>query len=184
VALKSRLEEERSKARNSLLKDLGFEKASDIAAVLKSVKDKQDAELTEVERLKKQLGEFAPKVERLTTLEARFASLVEHQFGALPDNVRQAIDEVANGNAEERLRMIDVFRKSGLLGGHATQPTDPPAGAIPKPASNGSTAPAPRGAAVRTKYEELVELEKRNPIAASIFYQANQREIEASRPQT
>lgn len=53
----------------SLLTKLKFEKPEDLEAFLTEARQKADAELSEVERLKKQL-EDAPAAERLTTLEA------------------------------------------------------------------------------------------------------------------
>lgn len=183
TALKTRLEEERDRARRALLKDLGFEKATEAAAVLKAAREKADAELSEIDRLKKQLSELSPKAEKLTALETRFASMVEREFAALPDNIRGAIDEIASGNAEERLRMIDVFRKSGLIGSAPAAAGEPPA-PMARPASNGAAPPAPKPATQRTKHDEFIALDKSNPMAAAIFYAANKREIEATRPQS
>lgn len=185
--LQKRLEETRDAARTRFLKDLGFEKPDDLKAVLKAAKDAEDAKLSEIERLRKQAEEYKPRADRAAALEKQLATIVESQFNELPDNVRSAIDDVANGNAEERLRMMDVFRKSGLLKSpvSAQAPNAAPAqapAAPPPPAANTAGAPPPKPAAVKSKFDEWRDLEATNPVMASIFYTANKRDIDKSRP--
>lgn len=188
AALKARLDEERSKGRAALLKEFGFEKHGDLAAVLKAAKDAEDAKLSEMDRLRKQLDEYKPKVERLSALEQRVASMVDAQFSALPENIKSAIDGVANGDPEERLRMIDVFRKAGMLNPSqpvsTAQPIATPASpaALPAPLANTAGQPPPRPAPVKTKFDEWQDLLKTNPVGASIFFRSNKAAIEASRP--
>lgn len=193
--LQKRLDETRESARARFVKDLGFEKPEDLKAVLKAAKDAEDAKLSEIERLRKQADEYKPRAERAAELEARLTALVDDQFKDLPEAVRTAIDEVAGGKAEDRLRMMDVFRKSGLLraqtpatgaaptvGAAPHAPTLQQAPVAPMAPANTGGAPPPRPVATRTKFEEYVDLEKTNPVAASIFFLANRREIEKTRP--
>ena len=97
------------------MKELGFEKPEDLKAALKLARDAQDKDLSELEKAKKSIAEYEPKAARTEHLEKLVAGFVEQQFGALPENVRDAIDEVAKGNPEERLRMIGVLRKAGVI---------------------------------------------------------------------
>jgi hypothetical protein len=173
-ALKARLEEERGKARANLLKDFGFENPKDLKAVLDAVKAKQDAELSEAQRLAKALEETKPRAERADKLEKMLAGLVESQFAALPEQVREAIDKVADGNAEERLRMMDLFRSSGLLNTPATAAA---------PISATTTPPSPpRPITTQTAWDKYQALMKSNPLLASAFYQSNRAAIDQSRP--
>ena len=178
AALKARLDEERSKAKAALLKEFGYESQADLKAVLAAAKAKQDAELTETQRLAKALDDLKPRAERADKLERSLAALVEAQFSALPEKAREAIDGVANGNPEERLRMMEVFRQSGLLSASAAASTAPPA-AAPVTTTPG---PAPRPAAMQTPWDKYQELQKRNPLLASAFFQANRAAIDESRP--
>jgi hypothetical protein len=181
-ALKERLDEERGKGRSNVLKELGFEKLSDLQAVLKLHKETEDAKLSENERLKKQLDEWKPKLERVSVLEERVREWADTQFAALPSNIQEAVDDIAGGNAEERLRVIAMFKKRGLIGEQAA-PQSAPAPSSAPPKANTAGAPAPKSSPVKTPYEEFAELDRKNPIQASIFYSLNRQAIEESRPQ-
>jgi hypothetical protein len=176
AALKARFDEERSKARASLLKEFGFESQKDLKAILDAAKARSDADLTESQRLAKALDEAKPQVARAEKLEKMLGALVESQFAALPEKVREAIDGVAAGNAEERLRMMDLFRSSGLLTGAASA-----APAIAAPATT-TPGPAPRPTHVQSAWDKYQALEKSNPLLASAFYQMNRAAIDESRP--
>jgi hypothetical protein len=195
--LKARLAEERETARKNLLKEYGYEKREDLAAVLKAAKDAEDAKLSEIDRLRKQVEEAKPQLARVSVLEQRVAAMVEAQFSELPENVRSAIDGVANGDPEERLRMIEVFRKSGLLTQkqaaqavatqaavaavqqQAAQPTTTQGAA---PLANTGGAPPPKPTATKTAFEQWQDLERTNRYAASFFLQTNKAAIDATRP--
>lgn len=177
AALKARLEEERGKARSALLKDLGFDKPDDLKAVLSAAKARQEAEMTETQRLNKALDDLKPRAERAEKLEKSLAALVESQFASLPEKTREAIDSVAAGNPEERLRMMEVFRASGLLAASAA-PAFP---TIAAPATT-TPGPAPKPTNAQTAWEKYQALNKTNPLAAGAFFQLNRAAIDESRP--
>lgn len=182
-ALKARLDEERAKgsaaARLAVLKELGIEDTKDGKALLAAAKARAEAELTETQRLAKQLEELTPRAKRAEALEKQLEALVAVQFDALPEGTRNAIDEVAQGNAEERLRMIGVFRKAGFLDAPAQQ------AAAPQKTAPITTSPAspPKPGGTQTKYQEWqAHLQSGNQIAADMFFQFNRAAIEQSRP--
>lgn len=177
--LKSRLEEEREKSRLRVIKDLGFEKVDDAKNAFKVLKELQDAQLTEQQRLAKERDELKPKAERTAALEAQLAGMVDEQFATFPEAAQKAIDSVANGNAEKRLELMRMMKSAGLVQAGAAAPIAP----VP-PVSTGAGAPPPKAGAARTKHDELKELEVKSPYAAAIFYAAHQQEIERDRPAT
>lgn len=179
-AFKERLGKEREKERTAMLKELGFDKPEDIKAALKIAQDAKDRDLSELQKAQKALKETEPKAQRADHLEKLVAGFVEEQFGALAENVREAIDEVAKGNPEERLRMIGVMRKAGVIGA----PAATGAAAPPPPktlAQNGATPPAPTPKTGPTAFQRFAELEQNDPLRARIFYDANRVEIEKTR---
>lgn len=182
-ALTARLAEERAKgsaaARAALLKDLGIEDAKDGKALLAAAKAKADAELSEAQRLAKTIEELTPKAKRAEALEKQLEALVAVQFDALPEGTRAAIDEVAQGNAEERLRMIGVFRKAGFI----DAPAPPAAEKTKLPAATTSPASPPKAGTAQTKYDEWQAfVTAGRQTAADLFFQYNRSAIEKSRP--
>jgi hypothetical protein len=173
--LKKRLDESATAAQRKFLKGLGFEKDEDLTAAIKRLKDSDQANLTEQEKLRAQLAELEPQARRAAVIEAQYATMVEEQFKALPETVQQAIDSEAEGDAEARQILMSVLKKAGLGAAPAVHPgVTPPASASPSPA------PPPSGAP--TKFQEWESMKARSPLAGDIFYQQNQREIERTRP--
>jgi hypothetical protein len=188
--LTARLREAEAAGVKKLLKELGFEKPSDVKAVLKIAKDQQDSELTERQRIEKERDELKPRAAKADSLETLVAAMVEEQFTGLPEAAQTAIDEVAKGDAQERLRMMQVMRKAGFLNGaapHAAAPTTsgaPAPAPKPAPATTAPPANAPKPGAVRSKWDEYQDLNKKNETLGSIFYQTHRIDIEQSRPAT
>lgn len=180
TALKARLDEERSKGATKLLKELGFEKPEDLQTALKALKTREEADLTEKQRLEKRVKELEALEPQSKAYKTQLDALVEEQFKALPENWQEAIDAVANGSATERARMMQTFRAKGLLGAPAAPPA---AAAAPKgPANVAPPKTPPDPANESTKFSEWRAMEKRNPVLGSLFYQNNAAEIEATRP--
>jgi hypothetical protein len=182
--LKQRLDESRAAGgtakEQELLKTLGYKTLAEAQAVLNAVKAKADAELSEIDRLKKENGELKPRADRAAKLEETFKHMVDQQFGELPENVRTAIDSIANGDPDERLRMMSVMRAAGVLN---PAPAAPPPPAKPAPANTAGAGGNPKPAESKTKFETWDALKREGKdVAASIFYTANQADIEKSRP--
>ena len=178
--LAARLREERDKGRNSLLKDLGFEKPDDVKAFVDAAKKRAEAELSETEKLKKAADDLKPRAERAALLEQRRAAVAKSQLEALPEALRNTISKRAGDDPEKVLDLIEMFRDAGQIGAAAPPPGPPPA---PAPANSATPNNAPKPGVVNTKFDEwqsLVAAGKQTP--ADIFYRLNQAEIERTRP--
>lgn len=180
-ALKKRLDESAASERKRLLKEFGFESLEDGKRALKLFKEMQDAQLTEQQRIAKELDELRPKAtkaeKRAENLAAKLSAMVEEQFSTLPEQARAAIDELAEGNPEERLKLMSAMRKAGLVG-------DAPAAAsaVAPAAKTAPAAAAPRQSPPSSKYTEWQDLMKRNQTLGDLFYQNHTVEIERDRP--
>ena len=53
---------------------------------------------------------------------------------------------------------------------------------MPAPANSAPPPTAPRPSGAKTKWDEFSELNRKNPTAGGIFWNANRAAIEASRP--
>lgn len=192
--LKERLEESATAAQRKLLKDLGFEKPEDMKGALKRLKDLEDEKLTAEERTRKQLKELSDAAEAAKPIAALAKDAVEELFATLPEDQRKVIDETANGDPAERLRLIRFARKlappSTLAPQQPASQTlaiqPPPPAAPPSQTPPATTAPppgAPRPGAVKTKWEQYQEMLTAGQQAqATIFYSLNERAIRASAP--
>lgn len=180
--MKQRLDETRGSERKAMLKEFGFESIEAGKRALQALKELQDSQLTEQQKIvkerdeyKKQADSLRPKAERTA---AKLAALVNAQFDALPEAQRNAIDKVAEGDPDKRLELIEVFRAAGALG-QATATEHP---AVPKPLSTAAPTNAPRPGGARTKFDDWQDMAGRNQVAGDLFYQNNMHEIERSRP--
>ena len=181
--LKARLDEAGLSSVKKFVKQLGFDKHEDLQTFFQAAKKLQDEQLTEQERTKKQIKELEPKAQRAEALEKLLTGLVESQFKALPESVQTAIDAQANGNAEERLRLMQVMTAAGLItaSGQAapngTPPAHKPATTTPPsnapPASGGQQTPHQKWRALQAAGQH---------VAASLFYQHNSAAIAKSAP--
>ena len=174
--LAARFAEEREKARQKLLKELGYDKPDDLKAVLAAAREMQDKQLTEQQKLARERDELKPRAERATLLEQRLASLAQRELASLPDAARTAVTKHAGEDPERVLATIEMFRDAGLIGVAAATPATPEA---PKPATSAAPANAPKPAGGRSKFDDW---KAKSGMAADIFYSLNQAEIEKTRP--
>lgn len=187
--LKSRLDETREKTRADVLKELGFGSLAEGKKSLDALKKLQDSQLSEQEKLAKQLDEYRGIASRYEGHSKLFASMVENEIAKLPDTARAAIDEQSSDNPDERYRLLNFMRRVGVVAsaqpaaGAQPQPTQPvPPAPAPRPVSAGAVPPAPRGAQPRSKFEEWQDKSRGNQVAGDLFYQLNMTEIERTRP--
>jgi hypothetical protein len=176
--LPGRLNQAARSAETKLFAQYKVKDATELESKLKRLDELENERLSESERTQKLLGELKPKAERAAQVEALLGSLVESQFSALPEATRTAIDAVANGNPEERLKLMRVVQAAGLAAPGA--PVVPPAPVRPPPANTAPPANPPPPAGVRSRFDEYQAIT--NPIQRGIFYQLNAAEIEQTRP--
>lgn len=177
--LKARLDEERGKAstgrESELLKLLGVDKLDDLTKLVKSAKDREAADLTERQKLEKDLSELKTKAARGEKDGALTKTLVDQLFAKLPENAQKVIDAQANGDPHARWALMQIAEALGTAAA-------PPAPAPPNPPANVAPPPAPPPSGQQTKFQEWEQKRGFSPMAGDIFYQNNVREIEASRP--
>jgi hypothetical protein len=171
--LPERLAQAERSAQTKLLSQYGVKTPEELSTRLKQLETLENEKLSETERTQKLIKELAPKAERAAHVESLLSSLVESQFNALPEVTRTAIDNVANGNPEERLKLMQVISAAGLS-------MTPPVAPKPPPANTAPPANAPPPSGTRTKWDEFKAIT--NPMQRQVFYQLNAQEIEASRP--
>lgn len=178
-AFKKRLEEERTKARRSFLKEHGFEDEAAFQSFQKAAKEAADAKLSADERSAKRLKELEPLEEEVKRYKGRFERDVAERFAKLPEEVQKRIDEEAGGDFEKR----DAFmRVLGAVPPPAPAPQGrPPA---PAPANTSNAPPPPPNTGAPTKWDEYEALKKTNPAGATLFYQIHGAAIQRSRPPT
>lgn len=201
-AFNERVHKAQEAAQRKLLRELGYDKVDDVKATLKTAKQMQAEKLSETERLQAQIKDLEPKAAKADQLGKRFAAQVEVEFAALDEKMREAIDEVADGDAEKRFDQMQVFRKAGLLGakpsiggGGNGNGNGKKAGAgagdggeggegkqKPKaPANVGSGGVPPKGAPPLDHFKHYEKLRAATPALASVYYQVNAQQIEEGR---
>lgn len=178
-AFKKRLDETRDGSRRELLKKYGFESEAALERRLKALKDVEDAQLSEHEKLKKRLEELEPRDKRAAELEERYAKQLNKQVAALPEHLQKIVAERAK-TPEQIEEYLDVFAEAGLLKGDAKAD----AAAALKGASTAPSAKQPKQDAAPTKFEEWQRLDSKpeTRVQAGVFYQMNRDAIERDRP--
>lgn len=178
--LAARLDETRSSARTSVLKEFGFESVADGKKALAALKSFQESQMSEQEKLAAKLKDTETLAARGSTYEKLFKGLVDEQFASLPEAARKAIEEQAGESVEERYKLMSFMRKVGASPTAANGESAGPN--VVKPANAAATAPAPKGSPARTKFDEWSDLQKSKPAMAGAFYQVHRVEIERTRP--
>lgn len=168
--LPDRLKQARESERKKLLQELGAETPDDLKAKLAKLSELETSQLTEQERTQKLIQELTPKAEQAERLSGLFSSVVESRFSQLSEAQQTAIDAVANGSAEERWKLMSVLDAAI---GAAPPPAPKPAQTAPQGAS-----PPPSPATPKTARDKWIELQRSDPMQASLFYQANAFEIQ------
>lgn len=188
--LRKRLEQTRTSAEAKLLQRLGFEDVEKAQTVLAELRTIQESQLSDSERQQKTIDELKPKAAEAERLGGLVKKLVEQRFGALPEKAQEAIDKVAEGNAEKRLELITVMEASGMLG-------EVPASATTESGGNGqqqeqqakptaqpkSTAPAetpPKSGGAQNFWDQYQAIT--NPMEQAIFWDLNKAAIQRDRP--
>jgi hypothetical protein len=173
--LKDRLEQAARKREADLLAKFGGAKPEDIEAKLKRLQELEDASLSEKERTEKQIAELRVQAAEAERYKKLFGEQTAAELTGLSEEQRAAVLAFAGEDPVEQHRMVQAFRMAGAVKGNGAEVAPPtpapkattvPAGAAPSPA----TGP-------KSKREEWVELQGRDPIAAQFFYQLHALEI-------
>jgi len=176
--LPERLKQAKESAERAILEQLGVQNVDDLKSRLTKARELEQQQMTESEKAAARIKELESSLPKLQQAESTLKSMIEDQFESLSDAQKAAIDAVANGDAMSRWQLMQVVRAASA--GQETQPAPPkpPAQTVPAGTPRPPAAPAP----AQTKFEMWQDRSKRNPIEASIFYNANMAEIERTRP--
>jgi hypothetical protein len=180
-ALKARLEDAKRSAQRELLSHFGVTDVADVKAALEELRKRQDAEKSELERLRDQTAQLdgkAKKVDRYTDIITRRAM---GEMESLTDSQRAAVKEIAGDDPAEQLRAVDILRKTWAAREAEQKQPDPP-----KPAPAANTAPpasAPADETVSPTDHKAVwkQLQGNNPFAATHYLAEHYAEIFPSR---
>ncbi len=172
--LPARLDRER----RSILKDLGVEDINDAKTAIAELKKRQDAERSEIERLKSENAELNGKALRAKELESALKVRVESELSGLSEQQRETVLKLAGDDPTKQIYTLENLRSAGMLA--STKPNPPPpattAPAAPPPTPPSSATPANHVAT----YERL---KKENPALAARYrlenYVSMQEELKA-----
>lgn len=186
-AFNARLEAAKAAGERSLLKTLGVSSQDEIKAQMLELRQLKESQMSEQERIKKQLDELTPRAKRAEELEVVLGLYAEQQFAELPKEMQGFIAKVAGDDPAARLRAIATARAEGLL--KPSAPAAPAAAPEAPRAPNPATTMAPPGpapvssAAGPTPYEQWAKLkEEGKNVLAARYRMMNEKAIEASKP--
>lgn len=170
--LKARLDEERGKTEQRILKALGVEKIDDVKAVLESARKAEDAKKTEAEKLLSRIGELEPAAKKAAEYEAVIKERATVEMQALTDAQRTAVTAIGGDDPAAQLRAITALRP--------TWATSEPAKTDPKPATTApaTAAPAPAPTTQPTNHRAVYEqMKQTNPMQAAQYLMRHRLEI-------
>jgi hypothetical protein len=180
--LDARMADVRKAERAALLKSLGFESEAAAKRALEDAKKAELEKLSEAERLAAKIKELEPAAARAALLEERLKAQAEARLAALPEKAREIITRRAGDDVEKRLELIELLAESGALAG-ATQPAQAQAQPAAQPISTSAPAGAPKPATPPTAYEQWQQrIKDHGAMGADLFYAANRKAIDDSRP--
>lgn len=135
---------DRDRALATISKLRGFEKqakdqAKELEALRKQVKDAEDAQLSEQERLQKRVQELEPAAEKAERFEAALTKLLTEEKKAVPDHLTSLLDRL---DPAEQLEWIAANRAQ-FAGAAALQGAGAQAQQRPRPLPQTPRAPAP-----------------------------------------
>jgi hypothetical protein len=180
--LKQRLDETRAAAETAALKKLGFESYAAAERQQKALREWQDSQKSEAEKIATRIAELEPLAARAPKLEGLLGDLLKEQIAALPESIRKVVEENAK-SPEEQLNLLKMFRASGAI--DAVTKAGAPAPAVPPPAATAPAAGAPKPGSPgpQNAFEAWKALESNaaTRAQAAVFYQLNRTAIERDR---
>lgn len=138
-AFAARLKSERDAGLKAALSSLNVDSIDTAKARLEALAKAEQAQLTEQQRLAKQIEELAPIAAKAKAYEAMIASTLEAEEKALPESKR-ALLALAPDSPAERLAWLAKAKTAGLFADTIA------AAAVAQPATTraGGTAPSPK----------------------------------------
>jgi hypothetical protein len=131
--LNARLAEAREAEQRKLFKGLNVKDMAEASAKLAELKKLQDAQLSEQERVAKQLAELQPKAERAGVLEQTVREYLAIEEGLVPEGKKGLLDLAPPAEQPEaRLKWIASAKAKGLF----TEATTPVPAAAPTTPAN------------------------------------------------
>ena len=177
-ALKARLESAQQTARRELLKELGVEDPKDAKQALAELKQRQDAERTELEKAQAEADTLKAKATKADTYREILSRRAMAEMADLTEQQRATIKELAGDDPASVVNVIDKMRAGGLLG--SAQPKQPEAEKNPPKVpdtSPGKTAPDETNSSPPNHKAIHQELQQKNPFAAANYLAAHLRDI-------
>jgi hypothetical protein len=136
-AFAARLKAERDAGLKAALATIGVDSLDTAKAKLEALAKAEQAQLTEQQRLAKQLEELAPLAAKAKAYEATIAATLEAEEKALPEGKRSLL-ALAPESPAERLAWLAKAKATGLFAEAG------PAAVQPVTTRAGGTAPAPK----------------------------------------
>lgn len=172
--LPERLERERRK----ILRELGAENVSDVKAALGELKDRQNQEKTELERLQARNTELETAATQRDDLVAMVARQSDVELAALTEGHRAAVMAVAGDDPQKRLAAIRALQPTW------TTEQKPGAVSVAAPVATAPTSPAPSAASSAASTNHLAtleDLEQTNPVMAAQYRLRHWKAIETAK---
>tara|TARA_R100001163_G_scaffold65032_2_gene60840 strand:+ start:385 stop:1044 length:660 start_codon:yes stop_codon:yes gene_type:complete len=172
--LNDRLDRERRK----MLRELGAENVGDVKKALQELRERQDQEKTELERLSGRNAEL----ETIAKQHSALMSMVERQAAAelsvLSEKHQEAVKAVAGDDPQKQLSAINVLRPTWV------NEQQQKATHVPAPAATAPTVPAPKpgdSSVTENHLATFESLEQTNPMMAANYRMKHWADIEKAK---
>lgn len=164
--LPERLERER----RAILKQLGVEKVEDAKTAIAKLKEIQQQQMTEQEKLRTQVQELEVAAKDLDQYRDAVSALATASMNALSEDQKSVVMDLAGDSPVSQLRVIERLKptwvkQTGIVAA-APVSTSPPASA-PKQVTSPEA----------SKRDTWLQMKKDNPVLAAEFYLAHSQEI-------
>lgn len=187
--LPDRLRRNAEAERKALLKELGIEDPKDAKKALAEYKAQKEAEKSELQRALEKASALEKAAGERDVYRAKVESWAKAEFEGLSEQQKTAIERIAGDDPLKRAEAIELLRPTWAAAATPSAPVvvspaaPPAAPPVPAPVTNAPPAAIPRPGAQQSPWEKYQQIEsEQGPVAASLFYQFNSRDIEISRP--
>lgn len=151
-------------AQKALLAQLGVQDVSEVESALKLLKEKQDAEKTETEKLREQASRAAVLEQQTRTQAEALKAYAESSMAALSESQKKAVLDIAGADPVAQLRAVSALRGTWSQPAVSQTNAAAPANTLPSTA-----APPPASVGSPNHLQAWRELQKKNPIVAASY---------------